>query len=1135
VLEVRVLGGLEAVVDGEPVELPADARARELLARLALSPGPHPRSALAGRLRPDVAEESARKTLRSALYELRRALGPAGHAAFTVTNERVGLRTDAARVDLWEFRRRVAAGELEAAVELGDGTLLDGLDSDWALRARDEHAAELAGLLGTLAARAEAAGDLPGAVAWARRHVDAEPLSEAANRELIRLLALGGDRAAALAVARAMSERLRVQLGIAPSAATRALVEDVRRGHVDRSAGAAASAPALPAALAAAVSPEGREEALAQLERAWSGALSGALHVALIAGEPGIGKTTLAGELARRAHATGATVLLGRSDEFALVPFQPWVDALERLLEALPEAETDRWISAHDGALARLLPARAPAQPAADGPRDRYVAFELVRELLDDTAERRPLLLVLDDVHWADADSLSLLRHLARSSPRRRLLVVLCARPTESTPALAQTVAELQREAPLVRVELAGLDDDAVAALLARQTGTADAESARRLRARSGGNPFFLGELLRAAQAGGADAPPIGVREMIAGRLARLDEATLRALEAAAVLGVEFDVMTLARVEDRPVAELLEALDGATEAGLVAASDHRGRHAFTHSLVAEAIAFALPASRRARLHLRIADVLEELHAAGETGAGEVVRHLRAAGPLADGERLASWELAAAREAAAAMAHSEAAAHYQAALAVRPGPAGADRGTVLAALGDAHDRAGRRAPARAAFAEAAALARDAGDPELLARAALGHGGMAVVIAAADPANVRLLEEALAAEPAGDPATRARLLARLSVELYYADPARARELSARAVEQAQRSGDAAALAAALNARRVALWTPDRAGERLAVAGEMVAAAQAAGDREAELQGRNWRVVDLLELGRVAEAAAEIDAYESLADDVALPHFQWYVPVWRGTLAMLAGRWDDARELADRALTLARRADDPNGALFVGIQREHLQFTQRRLDEIDRERLAQGGTMSPAGPEWLVHLALIDAEKGAMEEARRLVSELARDNCRALTMGANWHGACILADAAVLVGDREAGAALYALLEPHARLFPLIARAVACLGSAEYYVGRLAGLLGRHDEAEARLRRAVGDNERAGARPYAAMALLRLGELLAVRGVEGPARDALQQAAALAGALDMAAVVADARRLLAQAPLSSASRPS
>ncbi|HSD82179.1 MAG TPA: AAA family ATPase, partial [Solirubrobacteraceae bacterium] len=505
-LEVRLLGGLSAVVDGRPVELPADARARELLARLALSPAPQSRSVLAGRLRPDVPEDSARKTLRNALYELRRALGPAGRDAVVVTGQHVGL-SDAVRVDVREFRRRLAEGDLEGAARAGHGELLDGFDGDWALRARDEHAAELAGVLGTLVARAEDAGDLPAAVAWARRRLDVEPLAEAAHRDLIRLLALGGDRPAALAAARAMSERLRSELGIPPSAATRALVEDVRRGRIAQptAADGAASGPSLPPALAAAEHPEGRGPVLARLEQAWADAVAGALRFAVVTGEPGIGKTTLAGELARRAHAQGGAVLLGRSDEHALVPFQPWIEALERLLDALPGAHADHWLTAHDGALARLLPARSAAHASVGAPRERYLAFELVRALLEDVAARRPVLLVLDDVHWADADSLSLLRHLARSAPGARLLVVLCARAAELEPAVAQTLAELRREGPLVRVELAGLDDDAVAALLARHTGASDHQAARRYRARSGGNPFFLQELLREAQETGGE------------------------------------------------------------------------------------------------------------------------------------------------------------------------------------------------------------------------------------------------------------------------------------------------------------------------------------------------------------------------------------------------------------------------------------------------------------------------------------------------------------------------------------------------------------------------------------------------------------------------------------------------------
>jgi tetratricopeptide (TPR) repeat protein len=298
-------------------------------------------------------------------------------------------------------------------------------------------------------------------------------------------------------------------------------------------------------------------------------------------------------------------------------------------------------------------------------------------------------------------------------------------------------------------------------------------------------------------------------------------------------------------------------------------------------------------------------------------------------------------------------------------------------------------------------------------------------------------------------------------------------------------------------------------------------MIAAAAAAGDREAVLHGRNWRVVDLLELGRISEAAAEIDAYEALADAVALPHFRWYVPLWRATLALLAGRWAEARELSERALAIGRHADDPNAWLFVGIQRQHSLYARGRMAESDRARLVEGGATSPAAADWLVNVALLDAETGATENARRLVSELSQEG--ALAMDVNWHSACVLAEAAVSVRDRAAGAALYRLLEPHARLFPIIARAVGSLGSAELYVGRLAALLGRHDEAVTRLRRAMAENERVGAEPYAALTLLRLGETLIQIGEQESARDVLRQAARRADRLDMPALAADAERRL------------
>ena len=647
-----------------------------MLAYLAVHPGPHSRQRLAGVLRPEVAEESARKTLRDAVYELRRAFAPA--EPVVATRAAVELR---AEVDLASFRALRAAGDLKACVRVaGAGELLAGLDTDWALRARDEHMADVAAVL---AALAEQATDVAVATRWTRARIAHEPLCEAAHRDLIRLLARSGDRPAALATADALAERLRRELGVPPSVETRALVEEVRRGRVG-DAVAGAQLP-LPAPLARTARPDGREAPLRRLRAAWDDACAGTLRFAVATGEPGIGKTTLLGELARRVHADGAAVLFGRSDEQGLLPFQPWVEALERHLHALPPVERERRLG--DGALARLLPTlgdatmpRTGRATAAGDAAERYRAFEAVRSLLEEAAAERPVLLVLDDLHWADADSLHLLRHLARMAHGVRVLVAISMRQAEISPAAAAAIADLRREGPLVQLELCGLDEDAVAAVLARREATGDAAAYRE---RTGGNPFFLDELLRdEAEDGDGTVPPPGVREVIGRRIARLPSTARCVLQAGAALGLEFEPLVLTTPE-----RVVDGLHAAVAAGLLTRVGER-RYAFAHALIAETVLADMSPSRRACLHLRIADVLTET---GARQAGEIAKHVRAAGPLAPPERLVAAELAAAREAEAMLAYADAAAHYEA--RASRSVVEEERAEVLLALGAARDRAG----------------------------------------------------------------------------------------------------------------------------------------------------------------------------------------------------------------------------------------------------------------------------------------------------------------------------------------------------------------------------------------------------------------------------------------------------------
>jgi len=1109
-VRVRLLGGLALAAHDVVLAAPTSRRARALLAWLALHPGRQPRARVAAALWPDVLDESARASLRTALHELRAALGP--HAAGALRADREWVELEA-WVDVREVERLAGADRLEDALALARGELLPDLDLEWVFAARERHHERVLELLEQLAAAAEATGDLAGAVRFSRERVALDPVSEEAGRALIRRLALAGDRAAALRAFTALRDRLAAGLGIAPSPATRALVATLRADDDPRPAN---GPHALPAALARPREGRfvGRAVEVRRLLAAVDAVERGDRALALVNGEPGIGKTRLLQELGRAAQARGLVVLYGRCHPEPLRPYEPVAEALRPLND--PAAE----------------PVGIPPAGAGDSAAARWRLFEAVDELVVRASQAAPVLLALDDVHWADRSTLVLATHLLRSAVPARLLLVWAYRDT-GLPAdhpLALTLADLRRDAPPPRVTLGGLGEEEVAALVRdRVGGEAPGELARAVHAETAGNPFYVEEVLRHLSESGAFARPTAlwpaamrvsafgipasVREVIGARLAMLGEDVARVLAAAAVTGLDFRIDVLERLEPLARVDVLAALETAQLAGMIREEPEvPGGYGFVHPLVREAVYDGMGRTRRARLHGAVAAALTassaddlEPHLAAlahhhlEAGSPDAVEHV----------------VRAAAAASARLAYEQAAALYERALAaLPPGPKeGPRRRELLLELGEARLRAGDRQAAREAFLEAAALARRDGASEALARAALGFSGLGVTIIAVDEPAVALLEEALAALPPARPgsraaALRARLLARLAIETYYGEPPDRRKARGdQAVQAARTAGEAGALLDALEARHVALWSPAFLVERLDTAHELVARAERLGDRERAMHARNWLVLDLAEAGDLDAMRDQIATHERLAEELRLPAFRWWGPMWRATLAMLEGRWRDAEALIEHVEELARRHGDPNAALYAEIQRFHLALERERPGEIpDAMLLRELGR--PAEPAYRAGFAWLYAAQGRLAEAREHVEWLARDDFARIPEDVNRLATLAeLTQALVLLDAPRHAPRVYELLRPYADRLVVNARAASSYGVVAHHLGALAALAGRLEAATIHLEDAVRRHADLGARPWLARSQAALGRLLVEQGgadAASRARDLLAAAA-------------------------------
>src|SRR3954451_616686 len=1109
---IRLCGEFSAVVRGRVVTADLGGRqGRAVFASLVLSrPQGLARDQLIDVLWPAEPPKSPERGLDVVVSRLRAALGQdivSGRSQLTLAlDPDAVIDVEVARRCVRDSEAALAAGRApspgargrprDAAHEGLDvlaGPLLPGLEGPWL----DHHRARLAEIVPRLlraAARAGLAlgGDaLDQALTDARALVAENPFSESASGLLMEVQAARGDVAEALQTYEELRVRLLEQLGNPPAKA----IADLHARLLRPDAPAApAPEPALPLPLpVSGATFVGRAAQLEALRARWATPP----RLVSLSGEAGIGKTTLAARFAEEIGA--ASVLFGRCDEDPIVPYQPFVEAF-RHPDALSGTSDDEEVLA----LAPLIPRlRSLAQGNALGASpelQRYLMFEAVAERLRRWSRVRPLLFILDDVHWADKPTVKLLQHLVRNPRGLRLMVIATYRTEDAggERPLADLLADLRRAHALDVVRLEGLSRGETDALITERLEETAPDFAGELWSQTDGNPLFIEEALRSVEESGQPVSsgtltrmgvPDGVKSVIVRRLETMPLEAADALRAAATIGQEFDPRLVASLRGVAVAHMLHTHTRAPARGLIAELE-RYRYAFSHGIVRMAIYEDMGETRRAELHHRVGVLLES--APERPGqAAEVALHLARAGELADPLRIVEHERRAGEELARSFAYEDAATHFERAA------------ETLGRLGDEHEperctvlfdwarclaRAGLSQQASARFHEAAGSAVARGDAKQLAGAAVGLGQRyweANVDALHDSGYRGRLDEALALLPPGDSPARARLLAKLAEHLAFLprEGDRAAGISADALAMARRVGDRSTLVAVMMARHATRLHVANTEERLQLMDEVVQLRSARPELSAE--ARMWRIYDLCELGEMDAARAEQHRLSELARELRQPLIRHVAVGWESLFAELAGDVETTERLAEEFFRLGERAQAYDARSTRAAKLFAIYRWQGRLEELreETEALASGVIAVPA---WRAALALLrvvcgDAEEG-LAGAQALVARLPR-----IPRDFFWLSAVtVLSEAVAICEDAESAAPIYAALAPFAPRFTTHSFG-ASWGSVERPLGLLAATLGRREKAEAHLRAALAANRGIDAPMLVAVTECDLGELI------------------------------------------------
>jgi DNA-binding SARP family transcriptional activator len=859
--------------------------------------------------------------------------------------------------------------------------------------------------------------------------------------------------------------------------------------------------------------------------------------VLLVSGEAGQGKSTVVAEAARVAFEDGACVLSGHCEEDVTSPYQLFVETLGHYVLHAPEDELVSQVDEQAGELAALLPAlarRVPGLPpvrAGDPDSERYRLFAAVVDLLVRMSAHRTVVLVLDDLQWADQGSMQLLRHVVTSDRTMRLVVLATFRDSELAVAdpLVETLGALRRANGVERIELPGFGPSEVVSVMEAIAGQAmDDRSvalAHAIHAETDGNPFFVGEVLRHLFEVGAlhrdedgrwvargdvvgASLPEGVREVIGARVVRLGRASAANLSLAAVIGRDFDLDLLLAAAETTPDELLDIMEEAATVSLVREpADMPGWYSFTHALIQRTLYEGIGASRRALLHRKVFEVLRQWSEDGagtrssSVTAGEVARHFVASARPDESRAVVHYARQAAEEALAALNPDEAVRWYSTGLgALGDDEADATRAQVLSRLGDAQ-RQTADLTYRDTLLEAARLALEVGDVESLVFAALANSRqIQSTTGTIDQERVDVLEAAIDRVGTADTAERAMLLAHLAVDRSYdGEPERRRPLVEEALAIARRVGDPATLFDVL-LRRVGIWMPEDVGERLAESAEALAIAESLDDPVARFWALFYRSIVAAEAGDRALLDECRARFPEEARATGQPMLQWVTTYAQGWQRILEGDLEGAEFQANKALELGAATGQPDAMSIYGGQLVDLRWHQGRDAELV-ELIEQMVESTPDIDSFRSALARIYADVGRTEDARALlVAEAAAGFAHpfdplAATTIVMW------AEVAIQTGDAGSAEVLLGRLATFAD--QVVCNGVNIFGSLDHYRGALWAVLGRFDEAERLLLRGCAVHEGLGAPFFEARSHLELARMLRSRGAPGDVDEAVRRA--------------------------------